>query len=260
MSIRDAAAAFIAVPLRDGYDVGSAMLSVPAAVLFIVGIFLMLREYADPRYWLLFIGLCSAIVLSALTIDTPAAQRLVYITPFVAIIIGIGLAESGRWFRLEWLQSDWSIPTIVTQILSIVLAIGIAGYDGNRYIQLNNNRVDTTNEKSAALISQHIRDYPTGSRIYFFTQPTLSYQESALLAFAAPQVRGLDVYPPLTTAPTWQLNAPMNSFVFTPERFAELALIRQHYPGGDESRLFKENGDTLLIIYNVAGVSPLSTP
>ena len=199
-------------------------------------------------------------MVGALTIDTPAAQRFVYITPFVAIIIGIGLAESGRWFRLEWLQSDWSIPTVVTQIMSIALAIAIAGYDGNRYVQLNNNRVDTTNDQSAALISQHIRDYPTGSTIYFFTQPTLSYQESALLAFAVPQVHGVDVYPPLTTAPSWPLSSPLNSFVFTPERIAELALIRQHYPGGNESRLFKENGDTLLIIYDVNGVSPLSTP
>lgn len=260
ITIRDAAASFVAVPLRDGYDVGTAMLSIPSAVLFIVGLLLMMREYQDPRYWLLFIGLASAIALTALSVDTPAAQRMVYITPFVAIIIGIGLAESGKWFRLEWLQSDWSIPVVVTQLLSIVLAIALAGYDGMRYIQFNAVRNDTRNDQSAAQISQHIRDYPAGSQIYFFTQPVLSYQESALIALLAPQVDGTDVYPPLTSAPIWQLNAPMTSFVFTPERIAELALIRQHYPGGKESRLFKENGDTLLIMYDVSGVTPLSQP
>jgi hypothetical protein len=258
--IRDAAAAFVAVPLRDGYDVGSAMLSIPSAVLFIVGLLLMMREYKDPRYWLLFIGLSSAITLSALTIDTPAAQRLVYITPFVAIVIGIGLAESGKWFRLEWLQSDWSIPLVVTQALSIALAIALAGYDGVRYMQSNQTRNDARNDQSAAQISQHIQSYPAGSMVYFFTQPVLSYQESALIALLAPQVTGIDVYPPLSSPPPWSLTAPMNSFVFTPERIAELALVRQHYPGGNELRLFKENGDTLLIMYDVAGVSPLSQP
>ena len=258
--IRDAAAAFVAVPLRDGYDVGSAMLSIPSAVLFIVGLLLMMREYKDPRYWLLFIGLSSAITLSALTIDTPAAQRLVYITPFVAIVIGIGLAESGKWFRLEWLQSDWSIPLVVTQALSIALAVALAGYDGVRYVQANQTRNDARNDQSAAQISQHIQSYPAGSTVYFFTQPVLSYQESALIALLAPQVSGIDVYPPLSSPPPWSLTAPMNSFVFTPERIAELALVRQHYPGGNELRLFKENGDTLLIMYDVAGVSPLSQP
>jgi hypothetical protein len=258
--IRDAAASFVAVPLRDGYDVGAAMLSIPSAVLFIVGVLLMIREYQDPRYWLLFIGLTSAILLAALSIDTPAAQRLVYITPFVAIIIGIGLSESGKWFRLEWLQSDWSIPVLVTQLIGIALAIVLAGYDGMRYIEFNNMRNDTRNDQSATQISQHIRDFPAGSQIYFFTQPVLSYQESALIALLAPQVNGTDVYPPLTSAPTWRLDAPMQSFVFTPERIAELALIRQHYPGGKESRLFKENGETLLILYDVTGVSPLSQP
>lgn len=260
ITIRDAAAAFVAVPLRDGYDVGSAMLSIPSAVLFIVGLLLMMREYKDPRYWLLFIGLSSAVAVTALSIDTPAAQRLVYITPFVAVVIGIGLAESGKWFRLEWLQSDWSIPLVVTQALSIVLAVGLAGYDGVRYMQLNQTRNDARNDQSAAQISQHIQAYPTGSVVYFFTQPVLSYEESALIALLAPQVSGIDVYPPLTSAPPWQLNAPMNSFVFTPERIAELALVRQHYPGGTESRLFKDNGETLLIMYDVTGVSPLSQP
>lgn len=258
--IRDAAAAFVVVPLRDGYDVGAAMLSIPSAVLFVVGLLLMMREYQDPRYWLLFIGLGSAVAISALSVDTPAAQRMVYITPFVAIVIGIGLSESGKWFRLEWLQSDWSIPLIVTQILSIVFAIGIAGYDGMRYVQLNNQRNDARNDQSAVQVSTHVRDFPAGSKVYFFTQPVLSYQESALIALLAPQVTGMDVYPPLTVAPDWQLDAPMNSFVFTPERTAELALIRQHYPGGTESRLFKENGDTLVIMYDVPGVSPLSLP
>ncbi len=260
ITIRDAAAAFVAVPLRDGYDVGSAMLSIPSAVLFIVGLLLMMREYKDPRYWLLFIGLSSAVAVAALSIDTPAAQRMVYITPFVAVVIGIGLAESGKWFRLEWLQSDWSIPLVVTQALSIVLAVGLASYDGVRYMQLNQTRNDARNDQSAAQISQHIQAYPTGSVVYFFTQPVLSYEESALIALLAPQVSGIDVYPPLTSSPPWQLNAPMNSFVFTPERIAELALVRQHYPGGNESRLFKENGETLLIIYDVVGVSPLSQP
>ncbi len=260
IQFRDAAAAFVVVPLRDGYDTGSPLLMLPSAVLFIVGVLLMLREYRDPRYWLLFIGLCSAVTVVALTIDTPAAQRIVYITPFVAIVIGIGLAESGKWFRLEWIQSDWSIPPIVVQILSIVAAIAIAGYDGYSYLQHNSMRNDSLADQSAAQVSAHIHDYPAGAKVYLFTQPMLRYDQSALITLQAPQVSGSDVYPPLQTPPTWVLDAPMNSFIFSPDRVAELAFIRQQYPGGKETRAYRDNGEILLIFYDVPGVSTLSAP
>jgi len=260
LQFRDAAAAFVVVPLRDGYDTGSPLLMLPSALLFIVGILLMLREFRDPRYWLLFIGLCSAVTVVALTIDTPAAQRIVYITPFVAIVIGIGLSESGKWFRLEWIQSDWSIPPIVVQILSIVVAIAIAGYDGYSYLQHNSLRNDSLTDQSAAQVSTHIHDYPAGAKVYLFTQPMLRYDQSALITLQAPQVSGSDVYPPLQAPPTWVLDAPMNSFIFSPDRVTELSFIRQQYPGGKETRAYRDNGEILLIFYDVPGVSTLSAP
>ncbi|NBU63238.1 MAG: hypothetical protein EBS29_01810 [Chloroflexia bacterium] len=260
IQFRDALAAFVVVPLRDGYDTGSPLLMLPSAVLFIIGVLLMLREYRDPRYWLLFIGLWSAVGVAALTIDTPAAQRIIYITPFVAIVIGIGLAESGKWFRLEWIQSDWSIPPIMVQVLSIVVAVVIAGYDGYSYLQHNSTRNDSLADQCATQISTHILNYPAGAKVYLFTQPVLRYEQSALISLQAPQVNGTDVYPPLQASPTWILDAPMNSFIFSPDRIAELAFIRQQYPGGKETRTYRDNGEILLIFYDVAGVSPLSAP
>lgn len=260
IQFRDAAAAFVVVPLRDGYDTGSPLLMLPSALLFIIGVLLMLREYRDPRYWLLFIGLCSAVTVAALTIDTPAAQRIVYITPFVAIVIGIGLTESGKWFRLEWIQSDWKIPPIIVQILSIVVAIAIAGYDGYAYLQHNSQRNDSLADRSAAQISAHIQDYPAGAQVYLFTQPLLRYAQSALIILQAPQVIGNDVYPPLQAPPTWVLDAPLYSFVFSPDRIAELAFIRQQYPGGKETRTYHDDGELMLIFYDVPGVSTFLAP
>ncbi len=260
LQFRDAAAGFVVVPLRDGYDTGSPLLMVPSAVLFIIGLLLMLREYRDPRYWLIFIGLSSAITVTALTIDTPAAQRLVFITPFIAIVIGIGLAESGKWFRLEWIQSDWSIPPIIIHALNIVAAIALAGYDGYSYFQHNSQRNDSLADQSAAQVSRHIQNFPDGAKVYLFTQPMLRYDQSALITLQAPQVSGNDVYPPLIAPPTWILDAPMNSFVFSPDRVAELSYIRQQYPGGKEIRAYHDNGEILLIFYDITGFSTLSSP
>ena len=258
--MRDALAAFIAVPVRDGYDVGLAMLTLPSAVLFLIGVLLMIREYDDPRYWLLFLGMMAAVTVAAITINTPAAQRMMFVTPFVAIVVGIGLAQSSRWLRLEWIQSDWSLPNWLIQTIGIALAIGIAGYDANNYLVNNRNAAIQPADAMASAIGSTIESFPDGSTAYAFTEPFLRFEGNPILAFQAPHVRGVDVRQPLTSAPPWVLDGPKQIFLFAPQRSSELALIRAYYPGGKEERVFRQNGETILIYYVIDGIPALKTP
>lgn len=259
-TIRDAAAAFIAVPVRDGYDVGLAILTLPSAVLFIIGVLLMIREYDDPRFWLLFLGLMSAVAIASITINTPAAQRMIYITPFVAIVVGIGLAQSSRWLRLEWIQSDWSLPNWLIQAIGILLAVGIAGYDANNYLINNRNAAIQPADAMASAIGKTIAGFPEGTQAYAFTEPYMRYTANPILVFQAPQVVGIDVPQPLQSAPPWVLQGPKQIFLFAPQRSAELALIRSYYPGGTENRAFRQNGETILVYYVLDGIPSLKTP
>ena len=258
--VRDALAAFIAVPVRDGYDVGLAILTLPSAVLFLIGTLLMIREYDDPRYWLLFLGMMAAVGVAAITINTPAAQRMMFATPFVAMVVGIGLAQSSRWLRLEWIQSDWSLPHWFIQTIGITLAIGIAGYDANNYLINNRNAAIQRADAMASAIGNTVAAFPDGSTAYAFTEPFLRYDGNPILVFQAPHVRGIDVPQPLTNVPPWVLDGPKQIFVFAPERSSELALIRSFYPGGQEDRVFRQNGETILLYYVLDGIPALKTP
>ncbi len=258
--VRDAAASFIAIPVRDGYDVGLAILTLPSAVLFIIGILLMIREYDDPRYWLLFLGLMTAVAVASMTINTPAAQRMIYITPFVAIVVGIGLAQSSRWLRLEWIQSDWSLPNWLIQAIGIVLAIGIAGYDANNYLINNRNAAIQPADAIASAIGTTIASFPEGSTAYVFTEPFMRYNGNPILVFQAPQVHSVDIAQPLKSPPPWVLEGPKQIFLFAPQRSSELALIREYYPGGTENRVFRQNGETILLYYVLDGIPALKTP
>lgn len=258
--IRDAAAGIIATPLRDQYEIGLAMLTIPAAVVFVLGLFIMLKEYADPRYWLLFVGMMSAVTIVAITINTPAAQRMIYITPFVAMVVGIGIAEMGRWFKIDWIQQDWHINPLIIQVLSFALAIAIAGYDTQAYLGTTRNALTNSIDQSANAISIQAKNYSAGSTIYLFTQPDLYYHESALIQFQLPNITGVDVYPPLTTTPPWQLTSGTSLFVFNQARLNELSVIKQFYPGGNESRTYMADGQILLVFYEVTGINTLSRP
>jgi hypothetical protein len=236
------------------------MLTIPAAVVFVLGLFIMLKEYADPRYWLLFVGMMSAVTIVAITINTPAAQRMIYITPFVAMVVGIGIAEMGRWFKIDWIQQDWHINPLIIQVLSFALAIAIAGYDTQAYLGTTRNALTNSIDQSANAISIQAKNYPAGSTIYLFTQPDLYYHESALIQFQLPNITGVDVYPPLTTTPPWQLTSGTSLFVFNQARLNELSVIKQFYPGGNESRTYMADGQILLVFYEVTGINTLSRP
>jgi hypothetical protein len=56
------------------------------------------------------------------------------------------------------------------------------------------------------------------------------------------------------------LDGPKQIFVFAPERSSELALIRSFYPGGQEDRVFRQNGETILLYYVLDGIPALKTP
>lgn len=259
-NLRDAAAGFIAVPLRDQYEIGLAVLTIPAAIVFVLGIFIIAKSYADPRHWLLLIGLISAVSITAITINAPTAQRMIFMTPFVAIVVGIGIAEMGRWFKIDWIQHDWQINPIIIHTLSFGLAFAIAGYDGQGYLGTTRTALTNPVDQSITAISTQAKDYPDGSTIYLFTQPDLYYHESALLQFQLPKVTGVDVYPPLTSAPEWRLNNSTSLFVFSNDRINELEYLRQFYPGGTERRTYTPDGQILLVFYEVAGINTPNTP
>jgi hypothetical protein len=226
----------------------------------LIGTLLMIREYDDPRYWLLFLGMMAAVGVAAITINTPAAQRMMFATPFVAMVVGIGLAQSSRWLRLEWIQSDWSLPHWFIQTIGITLAIGIAGYDANNYLINNRNAAIQRADAMASAIGNTVAAFPDGSTAYAFTEPFLRYDGNPILVFQAPHVRGIDVPQPLTNVPPWVLDGPKQIFVFAPERSSELALIRSFYPGGQEDRVFRQNGETILLYYVLDGIPALKTP
>jgi hypothetical protein len=56
------------------------------------------------------------------------------------------------------------------------------------------------------------------------------------------------------------LEGPKHVFLFAPQRSSELALIRSYYPGGKEERVFRQNGETILLYYVVDGIPALKTP
>ena len=146
------------------------------------------------------------------------------------------------------------------QTIGITLAIGIAGYDANNYLVNNRNAAIQPADAMASAIGSTIESFPDGSTAYAFTEPFLRYDSNHILVFQAPHVRGIDVPQPLTSAPQWVLDGPKQIFLFAPQRSAELALVRAYYPGGKEDRVFRQNGETILLYYVVDGIPALKTP
>jgi hypothetical protein len=94
---------FYSAPFRLWYP-GASMLQPLAALLFLMGVFLMLKRMRDLRFAWPLLVLLSAIVGSVATDYVPSAQRFVHATPAVALAVALPLAwmnAASHWPRVR---------------------------------------------------------------------------------------------------------------------------------------------------------------
>ncbi len=249
-NIREAALGLVWLPLRAWYaEAGRPVLLFMPAVLALLGLgWLMANiDNASARYLLLV--LAATVGVAAVSESTPAGQRYVAGVVAAAACVGLGFVLLGRLLA-ELLR----LPARYGTLLAACALL--AGYAGDLHFYFREyaplaSRGDL-NTQVATEVARRIAAYPARARLYFFGAPRMTYQGFSTMRFVAPHVEGIDVLEPLTTPPDWTLNQPVVAFAFTPERAAELDLVRQRYPGGRATWVETPVGQPLVLIYEVA--------
>jgi hypothetical protein len=92
--------------------------------------------------------------------------------------------------------------------------------------------------------------------VYFFGWPRMGYHSIASLPYLAPQGEGIDINAPLTALPEWEIDGP-TTFVFLPERIADLEWVQQAYPGGILNEWTINDKIVLFTMYKITSTSIL---
>lgn len=175
--------AYVDVSLNYFYIPGTPILRLVQAVVFLLGMALLLARPRDARGSLLVLWLAAFGVIGAVTESTPAAQRYVAAIPACALVIGYALSTVGDWAAR--LAPQW---TRLSAAVLVVVTLALALDDARFYFLDYTPRSDFGGHP--ALIAQRLTDrldlegrsrhivYVGDDRFRYYANPSLIYLAS----------------------------------------------------------------------------------
>ncbi len=227
------------------------LLDILSGVLLLFGMVWSVAHWRRPGSGLLLVWFWSALILGwVLTENPPSSQRLIIITPALALLVGLGMSwlmELGQRVLGKGRLLGWE--EIAALVLVLVALLNFYHY----FIVYTPTRAyGNPTAEVATRLGRYLRQQDDGYIVYFYGPPAV-YVDIGNLHFLAPDVEGEDVYPP---GEGRALEPDVSSgarFVFLPHRLGELEAVREQFPGGQKRDAYSTVDKRLLyVLYEVA--------
>ena len=224
--------AYTDLPLRAWYTPGTPLLRRPEAVIFLLGVGLMLLKIKDNRNWLILSWLLVFAVSGALSESTPAAQRYVAAIPACAVVIGYGFNR-----LIELAGKIWEKRTKLITVIVLVCAMVVAVDDARFYFYDYTPRSDFGGYHGQ--IAQHLvntlKSYDNSWVVIFSGWPEMGYYSISSLPYLMPSITGIDIFKPWGDPENPVIRPGKYLFVFLPVRQEDFEACKAQFPGGTVS-------------------------
>ncbi|NLE43096.1 MAG: hypothetical protein GX620_00115 [Chloroflexi bacterium] len=228
------------------------LLDAASGIFLVLGIIWFLGHMRYPGSQLHMIWLALALVLGwVITENPPASQRLVIVTPLLAIAAGVGL----NWVVISAEALIIGDRRLWHGLASLCL-VAVGAWNVQYYfLDYTPTRVyGNPTAEVATDLARALNQRADDCVVYLHASPFM-YWDFATIQFMAPDVTGFDV--PMPGDDSLPLVEPdpvrCNRFAFLPERMDEMAAVRERHPGGVQWTLFSEHdGRPILYVYDVA--------
>jgi hypothetical protein len=225
------------------------LLDLVSGILFVVGLVWCTMHWRWPSNVLMLIWFWGALLTGwVITENPPSSQRLVIVTPALALLVAVGLERLvglGRELlgaRREWAWGIGGAVLLVTAALNL----------GHYFLVYTPSRVygNPTAEMTTHLARQLASE--GDNRVVYFHGPPFVYWNFGTLRFMARGVKGIDVPPPGEGGAV-ELDLRRGAlFVFHPARTDELEQVRTRHPGGETAYVHSSaDGKLLYAVYEI---------
>lgn len=238
---------------------GDALANPVMAMLLFLGIGLGLWRWQRPVYALLQLWFWGALIGGGvLTLSPPTSNRLVMLTPVVALLSGLALAEI---LRLVMTATGEQHRQTGILVLVSIFALPIAFADVNFYFReyLPRYYFGGTHAYIATRLGYEIGAESYPPHLYFGGTPYM-WSGFSTLGFLAPYTETTDLVDPLKSVDDVNhLVKPGEDmlFVFLPHRKDEVTVVQARFPSGVyQEVLFPADGSIAYVTYRVKPPQP----
>jgi hypothetical protein len=238
------------MPMIGFYDPGAPMLMPAQAVLFLGGLVLCGARWRDPRSVALLLGLAGTIASGALSRDAPTSQRLLFATPYCAILCALPLSEVGAIARRRFPTFAWHTSAA---IIILTLVLGALSVNRLLFQALPRHAYWDAPAEIGTLAGRHLAGLPHPLHGYFLVDEWIGYGTLGQLRYLAGDVAWSDVEHPIRRLEDIPALTPPAFVMALPSRYAELEFIRQAVAG---SRIVDGIGDNGTAVYRLLEVPP----
>lgn len=230
------------------YDAGIPLLDPAMAVLFILGLALVLLDWRRLERTLLLLWVGGTVLFGGfLFFDAPQSQHYVIAVPALCILAALALVQIGTLFgQLTALPRRWCAGAV------IFVTLGLMAWNIYFYFILYTPRNSYARTQNATEIADYLGPDAGQRYVYMFTAPAF-YLRHGTIKFVAREPEGTDLVERLTS-PLALPDPPAGLrpvFIFIPERLGELAMVEMRYPDGElqEYRDRSDGNRPLMYIY-----------
>jgi hypothetical protein len=227
-----------------------------SGVLFFGGLAICLARLRQPRCSLWLLVLAGTILAGGLSIQAPNSQRLLYLSPALAMLVVLPLEEAWTWSRAHWPQGRSAVLGSGAILLAVMAAqnldhLFLRYFPREEYGSLNGA---VTQEMTAILPA-----FPAGTPVYFFGGARMGFASIPSLAYLLPQATATDA----DAAQDVPAEATDLLAIVLPEQGSVLAELERRFPEGAGMRRYNRFGRVLFDLWAVgeaAGALPTIPP
>ena len=240
--------------LQGVYDApGAPMLISVSAFLFMAGLLMCLMRIRDPRHSLPLLVLAGTILMGGLSMHAPNSQRLLYVSPALALMVVLPLEAARAWSARRWPGGRYALFVLAGLLVAVMLTQNLDQLFGRYFPREEYGSVH--GEVTQAMIELWPA-IPPGTPAFFFGGGRMGFASIPSIAYLRPEAHALDLdrvdrIPPSLKA--------LVAFVL-PEQAASLAELRSRFPEGIAVRRYNRHGRLLFDIWAVGDAAQALAP
>lgn len=227
------------------------LLDYASGVLFVLGLVWAMAHWRWPANGLFLVWFWLSLLLGWVTTENPpSSQRMLIVTPALALAVGLGL----HWLMELVRQALGGERRLWDNLAGITIVAAAMVNLCYYFIVYTPTRVyGNPTAETATELGRYLAQHDDGYVVYFHAPPYM-YWGFGTLQFLARGVEGMDAPPPGEGEwPNPDLSRGAR-FVFLPERLGELAAVRARVVGGAETPVYSSaDGRLLYVMYEVRG-------